>query len=265
MSLRCRSALDVILLRCGQQRALPPQQPSDTFAEAHLLLHFPPQPLSHPPMQSLNAASAAGGGKGAGIPRSAAWLGATGFIPFFYYAAQHEAVHDASSKGPVPRFDSKLERLERLLPFPAAGAFDWLKSGDQLTVRKRFLTYGASILSFLGGIQWGLAMAKPAGTPGVAAQFAVSVVPSLVAWGALQAEPSSSIPYSLLSLSFLGVYAYDEKLVSSGRAPVWFTSLRTPLSIAVISSCAYSAYAIRPGQGAAGAASASGSEEKVKN
>jgi NAD(P)-dependent dehydrogenase (short-subunit alcohol dehydrogenase family) len=46
------------------------------------------------------------------------------------------------------------------------------------------LAYGASILSFLGGIQWGLAVARPGGA-GLAVRLALSVVPSLAAWLAL--------------------------------------------------------------------------------
>ena len=85
-------------------------------------------------------------------------------------------------------------------------------------------TYGAIIASFLGGIRWGLAV--PAGDSG--RHYAISVVPSLAAWGLLAAPE----PWRLagLGLVALALGPIDLDLVRSGMAPVWFGTLRLILS-----------------------------------
>ena len=85
-------------------------------------------------------------------------------------------------------------------------------------------TYGAIIVSFLGGIRWGLAV--PAGDAG--RHYAISVVPSLAAW-ALLAAPE---PWRLagLGLVALALGPIDLDLVRSGMAPAWFGTLRLILS-----------------------------------
>ncbi len=88
-------------------------------------------------------------------------------------------------------------------------------------------TYAAIILSFLGGIRWGLAVAG-AGRSDAAAHYAISVVPSLVAWALLIApEPWRLVGLGLLAL-VLGLI--DRSLVSGGLAPPWFGRLRLILS-----------------------------------
>ena len=85
-------------------------------------------------------------------------------------------------------------------------------------------TYGAIIVSFLGGIRWGLAV--PAGD--AARHYVIAVVPSLVAW-ALLAAPE---PWRLagLGLAALALGAIDLDLVRCGMAPRWFGVLRLILS-----------------------------------
>lgn len=85
-------------------------------------------------------------------------------------------------------------------------------------------SYGAIIVSFLGGIRWGLAV--PAGDRG--RNYATSVVPSLVAW-VLLAAPE---PWRLagLGLVALALGPLDLDLVRGGIAPAWFGTLRLILS-----------------------------------
>lgn len=86
-------------------------------------------------------------------------------------------------------------------------------------------TYGALIVSFLGGIRWGLAV--PAEDRGL--NYAISVVPSLLAW-ALLAAPE---PWRLagLGLVAMALGPIDLGLVRGGLAPVWFGRLRIILSV----------------------------------
>ncbi len=87
--------------------------------------------------------------------------------------------------------------------------------------------YGAIIVSFLGGIRWGLAVAA-SDQRNTGMHYAVSVLPSLAAWVLL-------IPADPWRLSGLGVLALalgpiDVGLVSSRLAPAWFGRLRMVLS-----------------------------------
>jgi len=70
-----------------------------------------------------------------------------------------------------------------LLPFVAGAALMWLAQGDAQTYAARALVaYAALILSFLGGIHWGLAMRQ---SPVPAQPLLWGVVPSLAAWPAV--------------------------------------------------------------------------------
>ncbi|KQO72635.1 hypothetical protein ASF22_12985 [Methylobacterium sp. Leaf87] len=86
-------------------------------------------------------------------------------------------------------------------------------------------TYGAVIASFLGGIRWGAAAARGGG----GADYAIAIVPSLLAWAAL-AMPA---PWDLRTLGSL-VLAWgfiDQDLPRRGLVPVWLGRLRLVLSV----------------------------------
>ncbi len=117
--------------------------------------------------------------------------------------------------------------LAGLIPFWALalgllvhGAFGFRVAALDLALA----TYAAVIVSFLGGMRWGLAVR--AGDGGL--NYAISVVPSLVAW-ALLAAPE---PWRLagLGLTALALGPIDLGLVRSGMAPPWFGRLRLILS-----------------------------------
>ena len=84
--------------------------------------------------------------------------------------------------------------------------------------------YGAVILSFLGGIRWGLAMTRS----GSAADYAVSVLPALIGWLLLPMPD----PWRLAGLGLVAIALgpLDLKLVHAGHAPLWFARLRLVLS-----------------------------------
>lgn len=86
--------------------------------------------------------------------------------------------------------------------------------------------YGAIIVSFLGGIRWGLATAAPHGA--AAAQYGLAVVPSLLAWASLTLPAVPSLVG--LGVVALGLGPLDRSLVRSGLAPAWFGRLRLILS-----------------------------------
>ena len=131
----------------------------------------------------------------AGIPAPAAWLGAAGALPFL------AAVVLVLAAG------------------PETGAW------AALAVR----AYGAVILSFMGGIHWGLAMAQ-GGTSW--ARLGLAVLPALLGWMALLLPLPFGLP--LLAAAFAVLLAGDLQAVRAGLAPGWYPRLRWPLSAVVI-------------------------------
>ena len=117
-----------------------------------------------------------------------------------------------------------------LIPFWALAvglAQTGLRPWDMAALDSALVTYAAVILSFLGGIRWGLAVARSE-RQDAALHYIISVVPSLAAWMLLVLpEP--------LRLSCLGGLALllapiDRRLVPAGYAPPWFGQLRLILS-----------------------------------
>lgn len=92
--------------------------------------------------------------------------------------------------------------------------------------------YAALILSFLGGLWWGLAAQAPDRTP--AWVWPASVIPSLVAllsalpWTTGDRWPGPSL--ILLGVSLIAALGVDYRLYRLGVAPAWWMPLRVPLS-----------------------------------
>ncbi len=92
--------------------------------------------------------------------------------------------------------------------------------------------YAALILSFVGGMWWGLA-AKAQKPP--AWLWVAAVVPSLVAlasaipWAVGDPWPGPSL--ILLGLALIAAMGVDWRLQASGIAPPWWLQLRLPLSV----------------------------------
>ena len=90
--------------------------------------------------------------------------------------------------------------------------------------------YAAIILSFLGGIRWGIAVNAGGGDVDIA-PFILSVVPSLWAWAAFfAAGPWGFVMYAM---GFAAMGWWDRALVSAGKAPEWFGLLRMTLTLLV--------------------------------
>ena len=143
------------------------------------------------------------------IPSSARWLGLLGLVPFV--TMTFEAVTDISAGTDDARFGLR--------------------------------AYGAVILSFLGGIQWGLAIRNSDGNArtrqGLTPILTVSIVPSLIGWAGLLVE--ELLGFGLLIIGFVLVLISDARAVNKGIAPRWYLRLRYPLTAIVISCLAITA------------------------
>lgn len=150
------------------------------------------------------------------MPTAAFWLGAAGALPFVGLAIV--AAIFGPSVGPLP--------IVGALPVSPIDAL-------------RF--YGAVILSFMGGVHWGLALAKAADGATAWRRYGVSVVPALWAWLALFAAPALGL--FLLAVGFAALLAYDLAAIRRGEAAAWYATLRWPLTVTVVSCLLLAAFA----------------------
>lgn len=130
------------------------------------------------------------------VPRAARWLGFAGLLPFV-------AAAGAGIMPTAPLHDLALQAL---------------------------LAYGAVILSFLGGIRWGLATAR-ADPAALSGPLCLSVLPALLGWFALLVPAATGL--MVLALGFAAMLAADFRLA---MAPAWYRSLRLPLSAGAITA-----------------------------
>ncbi len=140
----------------------------------------------------------------ADVPAAAKWLGYAGALPFLAGAL------------------ASLPVTEALRPL-----------GLQL-----LLGYGAIILSFMGGVHWGVAMMRNDTAPGPLTR---SVAPSLIALPAPLIGGVTGL--FILVAGFAGLLVYDEQEARAGRLPDWYPLLRRPLTAIVIACLALGAAA----------------------
>lgn len=143
----------------------------------------------------------------------------------------------AVDPGPIP-VSARLLGYAGLLPFVAGSLY--LAFGPLLymqLVTTALVGYGATILSFMGAIHWGLGLALPAaaGADEQAYRFGISVVPALLGWAALLLTLlSAQLPaFALLLAGFVGVYLLDLGAIGAGLAPPWYRRLRLQLTVVV--------------------------------
>ena len=94
------------------------------------------------------------------------------------------------------------------------------------------LIYGAVILSFLGGVHWGRALAGDAVEPSWK-RLGWGVTPSVIAWGAAFLT-DAVLAIVLYVAGFALAFFVDIRAARAGLFPPWYGTLRKILSIAVL-------------------------------
>lgn len=143
----------------------------------------------------------------ASIPSVPLWLGLGGLVPFVALAG------------------AKVMDVEVVAGVPVHGAL---------------VAYALAILSFLGGIRWGLALTYENGGR-AARDYVISIVPPLVGWASLALAAPSDLVALAIAFVLLGLLDYG--LVCREDAPEWFGNLRLGLSGAVAVLLLVAAYA----------------------
>ena len=150
------------------------------------------------------------------LPLSAVLLGLGGLIPFI--ACGYAAVTDHA-----------FHALASLLP-PDRALF-------------ALIAYAGTILSFLGAVHWGFALAggaatlPPRGRRVETVQLAGGILPALVAWMSLLLAVPASAPLAaivLLALGFALVLATEHRAARSGAMPRSYLALRWGLTVVVL-------------------------------
>lgn len=101
--------------------------------------------------------------------------------------------------------------------------------------------YAATVLSFMGAIHWGLAMADYGGPRDTSWSYAVSVMPALIAWFAQAFFPPAAA-LRIMAAAFALLLVYDIGAVRRGLAPSWYTRLRWPLTTIVVACLLLASY-----------------------
>jgi len=100
-----------------------------------------------------------------------------------------------------------------------------------LDPRTALRAYGACILSFMGGAQWGVLLPREEGHAPFF-RYLVSVLPALLAFLCLLIPDTPGLIGLIVGFSALLVY--DLSTVRQGLAPRWYASLRIQLTLTVV-------------------------------
>ena len=117
-----------------------------------------------------------------------------------------------------------------LIPFIAlAGISAFGPAGWHSQALTALVAYGALILSFLGGITWGIAVRENHSDQRL---YLISMVPFFMAWAALLLPGWAGI--WLLVLAFIVALVNDYTVSRMSMTPAWFRTMRTILTVVVV-------------------------------
>jgi hypothetical protein len=113
-------------------------------------------------------------------------------------------------------------------------AVQWLSvPGWRMLAGSALLSYGALIVSFLGGIHWGLAMR---GRPLAPARLIWGVLPSLLGWLAVLLD--SPWGQAVLAMSLLACFVVDRSVYRDLGLQAWLPLRATLTTVATLSVAA---------------------------
>lgn len=131
-----------------------------------------------------------------------------------------------------------------LIPFVLLTGLMWLVDRELLPfVSLALAGYAASIVSFLGGVHWGIGFMKTQSDKAAAPRFHFiwGVVPSLMVWLASMLPAYAALP--LLSLVVVACYAVDRKTYPAAGLANWLP-MRLQLTVVAALSCVLGAAAV---------------------
>lgn len=120
------------------------------------------------------------------------------------------------------------------LPFVGCALLSLLLKdpAERHLAQRLLLGYGAIILSFLGGVHWGLAMR--ASHERVAGMLTLAVLPSLVAWATLLLPGEQALATQVAV--FGGFWLYEHRVLGPDVLPPQYLELRRWLTLVVVAA-----------------------------
>ncbi len=99
--------------------------------------------------------------------------------------------------------------------------------------------FSVVILSFMGGVRWGIATSREGGP--TFPQLTIAIVPAAVSWVALMIgsdlvgleQSATAVQLALMIVAFVLLLLSDLKITRAGEAPDWYPGLRIPLTLLV--------------------------------
>src|SRR5262245_31568720 len=99
---------------------------------------------------------------------------------------------------------------------------------DSIAAKQAMLWFGAALLAFLGGLNWGLGLAKGRR---LGAKLFTSILPPLIGWLSILPPPTQGL--WLLAAAF-GLFIFEDILmILRRRGPRWHAPLRLGLTIGI--------------------------------
>ncbi|MCI4644654.1 MAG: DUF3429 domain-containing protein [Hyphomonadaceae bacterium] len=127
-----------------------------------------------------------------------------------------------------------------LMPFVGGALACWALEGDiarQAAAYLTLLTYGAVVLSFLGGVRWGVEMSDAMLTPPRWGVMSAAILGALIGWALVLyyvlGAPSPWV-FPIMAAAFAGHWLWD--VLSRKALPVWYDGLRTIASVGAVLS-----------------------------
>ena len=117
-----------------------------------------------------------------------------------------------------------------LIPFITFSIGSWLPSPYHSYSVTILISYAAIILSFMGAIHWGVAMANKEKTH--TRYYLSSIIPALAAWLSLLVPEIFSL--FILATGFALLISYDIAVEKSQDFPAWYIPMRIRLTIIVL-------------------------------
>lgn len=119
-----------------------------------------------------------------------------------------------------------------LVPFVAGSWMVHMAEGGWLGIARFSMPiYAAIILSFLGGAQWGFALADGARQEGRTVRLLIAMVPSIAGWLIMTLPFTAPQNKYLILASLLVLWAViDHVYAARGWAPKWYPGLRWPIT-----------------------------------
>ena len=147
---------------------------------------------------------------------------------------------------PAQRIQETVTRLgyAGLIPFVMLAALMWLVDAALLPFLAIALAgYAATIVSFLGGVHWGIGFMKAQSDSAAEPHFHFiwGVAPALFAWLALMLSAQAALP--LLALVVVACYVVDSKTYPAAGLASWLP-MRLRLTVVAALSCLLGAAAI---------------------